>query len=1456
MRTCRRLIIPAAIRLILLLAGICYFAPEGAAGQANILQCQRPATATGNPCKSRNPFTFQGLEPSVNLGAGNPVNLTTGNKYIEMTDLPPTEDGLQLLRSYNAMDPSESALGPGWRHNFDIRLKRTQDGLQITQGDGSRVNFARAQGNVALARQPGYGRLQFKEGHWQWQWPGGNSLLFDSVGLLLGLSIDGHMLSVRRFSRASVFADQIQEVEDEHNRRLIFHYRRLSTGAIRLHAVDTPQGPVHYTYDWPAGRLTSVASAEGQRTVFLYEPAYQSVASSEGESKSQAKGQSKVESDRYWQITGIAAAPISEGSQGYDLPDLQTMSALLGWSGLEPGMFRLRTWQYDSAGRVIRAVLHDQPTGRGTQYFSYVGAPATGRAGFTEVMDADGQTTRLMWRRQHGQDLLESVTGNGCLGCPAPGLSAAYDVQGRLTAINGLIIRRRPDGSPAYLYQPKGFWPDLGLLYDNRGLLTAWESSLTGRQDISYDEWRRPTAQGFANGTRWEYTYDGQGRLTTQREIGSRHDAIANQSSKPVITRLHYAPDGSVSLEHPNETSRQHNDLVTGTHTLEVQRPVTHDNPFPVHYQDVLIGNADGQSITHLLPEGGSLQYRYSPVGRLLSITWEDMSRQRHPVVSMTGANDLAFGNQVVTQMRYLQQQRVQTHSQQRSQQQQRPPASGHIQLNVVDASGQSILAQLRSVAADGRVLSEVFAFPGQARAVRRDFLYTRHQRMAGWVQQRYHSQLTQPQPALQSTQLQPVHPTSLAMASNFQKQGRRQQVWFAWDTTGTSVARHDAGKTTKNRIQRDASGLPLNVGQWHTHYGPGHQLQAVYRQGKRIQRNLHNALGQRIARLDPTTHKLFYYQDNQLAGEWAIPVGAPLRVPEKGAMSRRYIYAGDVPVAFIDYVFPAPFMHRNSPDFSHATAPMGSSDFIAALRRRLDARYAGRLYFIHTDSQGLPLAVTDTQARLVWLAEPEPDGRVRPLIAKQHLALRYLGQYEDPATGWFDNRYRNYDPAFGHYLEPDPMGPLPGQDPLGYAAAQPRRYSDPLGLLLFAFDGTLNQGSKTRSNVFKLQQRYVGGPVHYLGGPGTYDAVSAMVAPVLHGVSSPLQSPYLLGPLGLILRPVDMVTGDSVGDIVRTQMYNLLDTLLQNPPGLRESNGHIPIDIIGFSRGATAARIFANHLMKQTEEGLFRAQIDRTDPFTHQPLGTPLTLTACLDFRFMGLFDTVAQLGMLGSNNAAYDYRVSPAWSWVAHAVALNEYNDLFPLTPLGISERGNFHETGFIGNHSDIGGSIQEADAGHVANASGKPGDLGNVALQWMYWQAQRAGVPMLALPSDALRIRNPLLHNSLLRYRYEEPSVISLSLDRRVEGHAGAPLRQHDLPTLGRRQRMQVERFIRRDLPSKKPLTAEDQFYGAFMVVPPGHERSLLGPSIVGLADVRAYARWLQETTGMKLQTGEVW
>src|SRR5690606_39914106 len=79
---------------------------------------------------------------------------------------------------------------------------------------------------------------------------------------------------------------------------------------------------------------------------------------------------------------------------------------------------------------------------------------------------------------------------------------------------------------------------------------------------------------------------------------------------------------------------------------------------------------------------------------------------------------------------------------------------------------------------------------------------------------------------------------------------------------------------------------------------------------------------------------------------------------------------------------------------------------------------------------------------------------------------------------------FRTFLPERGHYLEPDPLGPLPGQQALGYAAQQPLRHADPLGLILLAFDGT-RYGPRNQGNVWKLAQSYEDGPAYYHAGPG-----------------------------------------------------------------------------------------------------------------------------------------------------------------------------------------------------------------------------------------------------------------------------------------------------------------------------------------------------------------------------------
>src|SRR3546814_12760496 len=105
-----------------------------------------------------------------------------------------------------------------------------------------------------------------------------------------------------------------------------------------------------------------------------------------------------------------------------------------------------------------------------------------------------------------------------------------------------------------------------------------------------------------------------------------------------------------------------------------------------------------------------------------------------------------------------------------------------------------------------------------------------------------------------------------------------------------------------------------------------------------------------------------------------------------------------------------------------------------------------------------------------------------------------------------------------------------------------------------------------------------------------------------------------------------------------------------------------------------------------------------------------------------MGLFDTVAQFGLLGAQNANYDLTIAAAWEWVAHAVALHERRWLFPLTSTD-NGGGNIIEAPFIGAHADIGGGIAVNEDGRASSR----GDLAGGPPKRMLWprsEAQRVG------------------------------------------------------------------------------------------------------------------------------------
>jgi RHS repeat-associated protein len=575
---------------------------------------------------------------------------------------------------------------------------------------------------------------------------------------------------------------------------------------------------------------------------------------------------------------------------------------------------------------------------------------------------------------------------------------------------------------------------------------------------------------------------------------------------------------------------------------------------------------------------------------------------------------------------------------------------------------------------------------------------------------------------------------------------GATTQGWrYAWRDAGDLRAMERDGVMRSHRAQRDASGLPRQYGGLRLHYGPDRRLTRVMRGSSELVRYAHNAYGERIRRHRGGRAEHYLYTANRLSAR-------ALDLADGGVgVVQRYVYAGWVPVAMIAYPRP----------------------------RRLGARGARPpapvFYAIHADAAGLPHAVTDARRRIRWRAAWSPTGAPLAVEGDLDMPLRQPGHVADPATGWHDNYVRTYDPRAGHYLEPDPAGPMPDTQAYGYARQQPRRYIDPFGLLLFAFDGT-SRDLTGRTNVGLMSGWYADGTAYYHRGPG---------------FASP--------------RFVDAATAGSAPAILGTQWQALLREV-------SAASGHgrsLSIDLLGYSRGAALAMHFGNMIAGRYRAGRFWHR----DP----ALGT---VTACADLRFMGLFDAVAQFGVLGADNAHYDLAVSAEWHWVAHAVALHEHRGLFPLsaTPDGAA---NVSTAPFIGAHGDIGGGYL-AEPADVETA--RPGgDLSDVALAWMLDQARRAGTSFRPPPAPFRRVDNAIVHDERGSRARRRGS------DRAVLDGAGATrlARQGQHPDYGDRARAEVEAFIRR---------VENWTESA-------------GPA-VATVDMAAYRGWLRRTLDLDL------
>jgi hypothetical protein len=157
-----------------------------------------------------------------------------------------------------------------------------------------------------------------------------------------------------------------------------------------------------------------------------------------------------------------------------------------------------------------------------------------------------------------------------------------------------------------------------------------------------------------------------------------------------------------------------------------------------------------------------------------------------------------------------------------------------------------------------------------------------------------------------------------------------------------------------------------------------------------------------------------------------------------------------------------------------------------------------------------------------------------------------------------------------------------------------------------------------------------------------------------------------------------------------------------------------------------------------------------------------------CIEFNFAGLWDTVPHLGWFNEKEKNYDFSIPDEMKFAAHANALNEHRGFLAnfdarsiLKSADANEMSNRIERGFLGAHSDIGGSYGT-------------GDLSDTSLIWMIEQAAGNG---LVFNKDIVTengwdvVAEPLLHDSRNNI-WERPFY---GIDREVEYEDGSKVLQ---------------------------------------------------------------------------------
>lgn len=566
---------------------------------------------------------------------GEPINMNTGNFVHEKEDLLIAgKTRISFRTFYNAMEyESEGSMGEGWHHNFELRIKKEENGkfIYVCLGDGRKIPYREGMGNELTSVFGDRGSLRKETGGYLYADGKGMQYLFDVNGLI----------SVRQDKNGNedIFVHdgqgQLIKVWGANGGSLSYTYN----GEGKLIRVEDNIGrTVHLWYRY--GKLWKIENALGHAYVYEYNE------------------NGKMESS-------ISPCGIMNFKNEYDMADRVVQQTLPdgGCIELKYDDANMRTYKKDANGAItvydnderlrnIRTTLAE-----GEEYYEY-----NDRNQRTLRVDRNGNKTKYRYNTSGNLIKIENAMGkcvcveydgNGnrtSVYLPeGPGISYLYDNNGNVLEKKDPLghvtrISRNGVGQPETVTLPDE--SQIHMEYDARGNVSCITDMLGNHIFYEYDAINRITGVTDGRGNVTNYIYDAKSRLIKLvNAVGNVREFIYNEDGEMTEAidydgcriKIAYGENGKKKSFQDKEGNVTLYDYDLNGNLKEMKMPNGGIRHYEYDSRNQLIAyvnemgevskyeyDKNGNRIKLITPTGEEMSFAYDKINRLIRTTEPD----------------------------------------------------------------------------------------------------------------------------------------------------------------------------------------------------------------------------------------------------------------------------------------------------------------------------------------------------------------------------------------------------------------------------------------------------------------------------------------------------------------------------------------------------------------------------------------------------------------------------------------------------------------------------------------------------------------------------------------------------------------------------------------------------------------------------------------------------------------